>query len=189
MKSPCTLFPKCYKEVHLCDDKTIIVDCDGDDMLAHPRVLSTINNIYSTNDVWMTWGSYVHQSDASPGCSKSIPESVFLENAFREYTWSSSHLRTYYAALFKKIDYEDLLYEEKFFQSATDLAVMFPMLEMAGLRARFIEETLYIYNDLNPLNLSKINRDFQIQMENVIRKKTKYPMLFELFKDILSNNS
>lgn len=166
-----------YKGVYLCDDDTIIVDCDGDDRLAHPRVLSTINKIYSTKSVWMTWGSYIHQSDASQGFSKPIPQSVFLENSFREHVWSSSHLRTYYAALFKKIKYEDLLFEGKFFRSATDLAVMFPMHEMAGHRAKFIKKTLYVYNDLNPLNLSKVNRDFQIQMEMEIRQKPKYEKL------------
>lgn len=170
-----------YKGVHLCDNDTIVIDCDGDDMLAHPRVLSTINEIYSTKDVWMTWGSYINQSDGSPGCSQRIPPSVFEKNSFREHTWASSHLRTYYAALFKKIKYEDLLYEGQFIRSATDLAVMFPMLEMASSHARFVNKTLYIYNEMNPLNLRKVNHEFQILMEATIRKKTKYEKLDSLF--------
>jgi len=170
-----------YKGVHLCDDDTIIVDCDGDDMLADPKTLSTINEIYSSNDVWMTWGSYIHQSNGSRGCSKAVPPEVILGNAFRRYDWIFSHLRTYYAALFKKIKHEDLLFHSNYFKMATDVAVMMPMLEMAGTHSMFIEKVLYIYNDMNSINLHKVNRQFQLLMYKIILTKRPYKNLDRLF--------
>ncbi|MBA2728252.1 MAG: glycosyltransferase family 2 protein [Parachlamydiaceae bacterium] len=171
-----------YKCVQLCDDDTIIVDCDGDDMLAHLHVLSIINKIYSTNDVWLTWGSYVHQSDGLFGCCDPIPKSVIIENDFRDYEWVFSHLRAYYAALYKKINYPDLLHGGHFIPTATDVAVMLPMLEMAGDHSMFVADILYIYNDLNQLNIHKTQRKFQIEMDNIIRKKPKYNKLPQLFE-------
>lgn len=171
-----------YTGVHLCEDDTIIVDCDGDDMLAHPQVLSSVNRAYSVADVWITWGTHIHLSDNGFGCCDPVPPDVVTNNSFRDYNeWLFSHLRTYYAALFKKIKYEDLQHGGKFIPAATDVAMMLPMLEMAGHHSMYLDEILYIYNDLNQLNLHKTNRRFQMEMDRAIRKKSKYQKLDNLF--------
>ncbi len=64
----------------------------------------------------------------------------------RQLPWGASHLRSAYTWLFKKIKLEDLKKENEFIHSATDLATMYPMLEMAGKnKVKFIRDVLYLY--------------------------------------------
>jgi glycosyltransferase involved in cell wall biosynthesis len=45
-----------YRCIHACDDREIVILLDGDDWLAHPRVLQTPNAVYADppllDDVW-----------------------------------------------------------------------------------------------------------------------------------------
>jgi hypothetical protein len=54
---------------------------------------------------------------------------------------------------------------------------MFPMLEMSGHRAAFINEVLYIYNNANPISDRKIDRELQRQLEMDIRGRARYHRL------------
>ena len=68
-----------------------------------------------------------------------------------------SHLRTYKRWLVDKIDGTDFQIDGRFYPCAGDLALMFPMVEMAGpAHARFIEDVLYLYNAVNPLNEARV---------------------------------
>jgi len=58
-----------------------------------------------------------------------------------------------------------------------DQAIMFPMVEMAGDRFKYIPDILYIYNDGNPINDNKVNLDLLLACENHIRSKPAYPTL------------
>jgi hypothetical protein len=60
---------------------------------------------------------------------------------------------------------------------AWDQAMMFPMLEMSGHRAKFIRDVLYMYNADNPLNDSKVNRQLQQTLGTVIRMQKRYDRL------------
>ena len=62
----------------------------------------------------------------------------------------------------------------EYFSVASDLAIMFPMLEMAGNRQEFISEILYVYNDKNPISDHNIRRKEQILAAKEIRQKTIY---------------
>ena len=62
----------------------------------------------------------------------------------------------------------------QYFSVAWDLAIMFPMLEMAGKRQEFMEDLLYVYNDQNPICDHKIRRKDQISAAKEIRRKKKY---------------
>ena len=96
--------------------------------------------------------------------------------AFRTYR-CPSHLKTFYAWLFKKIDVEDLKIGGEFFPMTWDQAMMFPMLEMAGDRHAFIKETLYVYNMTNPINDNRVNAKLQRDLEKRIRSKPSYDKL------------
>ena len=55
---------------------------------------------------------------------------------------------------------------------------MFPMLEMSGEKHfKYISETLYIYNESNPLNDHKVNMSKVNSIVNIIRNKPKYNLL------------
>ena len=167
-----------YAAIHTCADEEIIVILDGDDAFAHPEVLTRINKAYHNPDVWMTYGQYRESTTQKIGRCAPIPTTFIQRNAYREYPWVTSHVRTYYAWLFKAIDHKDLMYENNFFPVAVDLAIMFPMLEMAGGRFEFINELLYVYNTANKLNNFKIRRKKQLECERIIRHLPRYlPLL------------
>lgn len=163
-----------YNMIHSCDDDEIIVTLDGDDHLAHSKVLQRLNEYYSNNDIWVAWSNYM-DSHGRPGCSRAIPPEIIKANGYRNYHWCSSHIRTFYSWLFKRIKREDFLQSDgKFYQMAWDVAFMTCLIEMAAERSMFINEILYAYNTQNPINDDKVNRDLQIKLEREIRAKPKY---------------
>lgn len=179
-KERCRALANLYHAVHSCSDNAIIVTLDGDDWFAHDGVLAKLNKIYSNPRVWMTYGSYAHFPDhGGRNCCDPIPRDVIEANDFRGYRWVSSHLRTFYAGLFKRISYDDLQYEGKFFPMACDLAVMFPMLEMCGDRFERVPDILYVYNISNSINIFRVNGNLQSRLDQLIRQKEKYVKLPE----------
>jgi len=162
-----------YNMVHSCHDNEIIVMLDGDDWLENPNVLTRLNKEYKKG-VWMTYGQYISHHDREIGCSCAIPNEIIKSGSFRRYKWCSSHLRTFYAWLYKQIKPEDLTHNGKWMQMTGDLAAMFPMLEMAGPKQSFIPDILYEYNYTSPLNDAKVNRNLQIELERKIRSMRPY---------------
>lgn len=164
------------------DDEDVILVLDGDDWFAKKNVLSTLNNVYTNNDCLMTYGSYIEYPSGQRGkFSKQLPELVIKNKAFRKHQWMTSHLRTFKYKLWKNVRREDILgSNEKIYAMAGDLPVMFPMLEMAEERSFFIEDILYVYNRVNPLNEDKVNHDLQLAIEYEVRNKPIYPRLEEI---------
>jgi len=169
-----------YKAVHSCKNEEIIVICDGDDWFNDEKVLHYINSVYQDPNVWMTYGQYKRYPSGQIGHCQEIPAIVTKNNHFRKYKWVSSHLRTFYAKLFKKIQNEDLLYNGEFLHAATDMAAMFPMLEMSGNHAKFIPKPLYIYNQDNPINIYKKNIKMVLHLDKFVRNKKKYDRIEHL---------
>ena len=166
-----------YTAIHSCADSDIIVSLDGDDWFAHDTVLQRINKEYSDPHVWLTYGNYVTWPRESKGVCKPIPSFICWSNLFRNYPWVSTHLRTFYAALFKKIDKNDLMDNGVFLSVLCDWAMMYPMLEMAGKHICFISDVLYVYNTGNPINDSKVDLQKMLYYERVIRTKSRYRSL------------
>ena len=163
-----------YKGVHMCQPNEIVVSLDGDDWLAHPFVLNHLNAIYQDPNVWLTYGQFQWWPKTVPGFGHAVSPHILAENKIREHGWATSHLRTYYAGLFQQIKREDLVHEDKFFPMAWDLAMMFPMIEMAGTHCKFVDEILYIYNTDNSINDHKVNANQQVDLGNIIRVKPRY---------------
>ena len=158
------------------DDDDVIVILDGDDWLAHEKVLSILDSVYSSNDVWMTYGSYKEYPGEERGrYAKQVPPEVIENNTFRDEKWMTSHLKTFKYHLFKKINRTDLLDNNgKHFTMAGDLALMLPMLEMAAFKSKFISDILYVYNRSNPINEDKVKHSLQLKIEKYIRAKNRY---------------
>ncbi len=169
-----------YTAVHTCDDLVIIVTLDGDDWLKHESVLTRVNKEYAQQGAWMTYGHYecYPKGDSEP--QKEMKPVIVHYNMYREWDWITSHLRTFYAWLFKQIKLEDFLFEGNFFDVTWDMAFMFPMLEMSGERARPIPDILYVYNCANPINDFKTKLIRQIHCDKLIRSMPKYSRLKEI---------
>ncbi len=166
-----------YNAIHSCNNWEIMVNVDGDDFLAHNNVLQVLNNVYSHENVWLTYGQFVEYPAGVKGFCEAFPESVIRSNSFRKYGCPVSHLRTFYAWLFNKIDREDLLHEGKFYPMTWDKAMMLPMLEMCGGRFKFISDVLYVYNFVNPINDCRVNGPLQAGLARVILNKKPYSPL------------
>jgi mannosyltransferase OCH1-like enzyme/glycosyltransferase involved in cell wall biosynthesis len=166
-----------YKATKLCNDDDIIVHLDGDDWFAHENALAVLNKVYSNEDVWLTYGQFQYHAIARPGYCKAFPSEVIKTNAFREYSWTVHHPRTFYAWLFRLIKRQDLQFKGKFIPASWDVAHMFPMLEMAGPRIKFIPYLLHIHNKSTAININKVIGDFQAVMNAYLRLKPKYARL------------
>ena len=152
--------------------KTIDVIIDGDDHLYSSDVLNVIEEKYFKTNCLITYGSHVSSKGVQ---GKKYPRFIREFNLFRKYFWYASHLKTFRHDLWLSINPQDFLNKNReYFSVASDLAIMFPMLEMAGNRQEFISEILYCYNDKNPISDHKIRRKEQILSAKEIRQKKRY---------------
>lgn len=159
------------------NDEDIIVVVDGDDHLIDSDVLNYLNGVYQDENIWLTHGSYIQSSDRSVGSFNQMVTNTRTYRRAQAYT--TSHLRTYKFKIWKKIKDEDLKdIFGHYYRITGDLAVMFPLIEMAGAnRIKYIERPLYVYNDQNSINDHKKNATLQIQVNAELRRKDLYEEL------------
>ncbi len=165
-----------YRSVYSCDDQEIIAIVDGDDWLKHNLALQEINAFYSLGNIWLTHGKFIEYPSMQSNWSLSIPNEVIKNNTFRQFRLPS-HLRTFYSWLFKKINLDDLLYLGNFYPMTGDMAMMFPMIEMAGERHAYNSKINYVYNLATTLSDNKIDPKLQNDLDAHIRKRPPYERL------------
>lgn len=169
----CGALANLYRAIHSCKDNEIVVTVDGDDWLYHDEVLKQLNEVYSSKDIWFTHGTLIEYPWGNVTWSEPIAPEAIEEDSFRKFK-CPSHLRTFYAWLFKKIKLEDFLYKGKFFPMAWDMAIMFPICEMAKEHHMYISEVTYVYNMANNLNDNKVDPQLQNELDRMIRNKEHY---------------
>ena len=162
-----------FRAVQSCKDEEIVVILQGEDWLAHEWVLQRLNAYYADPDLWLTYGQYRDYPTYELGSCHECKEMNFRLQPF-----PSTHLKTFYAGLFKKIRESDFISSGKFLQGASDLAYMSPMLEMSRGHSHFIPEILYISNR-GAVNV-KEDRESQLRCEKFIRALDPYPELAAL---------
>ena len=153
-----------------CTDDEILVVVNGEDSLAHEWVLQTLNRYYANADLWMTCGKYLEFPTFAPG--PTLPS----EN-IRNVSLPPLHLKTFYAALFKKIPETDLTYQGEFMPDSADLAYMIPLLEMAQGHVQYLDDVLYLVTQ-HPEKNEELHRLLEISM----REKPAYAPLTHLFE-------
>ena len=160
----------------------IIIVLDADDWLSGPDVLSYLNYFYQENDCWLTYGSYMYYPFGDMGVEPSeYPEDTIVNNEYRSDTWRASHLRTFKKKLWDKIDKKDLVDTDgEYYKMSYDQAMMLPMLEMAGQRAKYVPQILHVYNRANTLNVDKLKQEQQYNTMLRIRSKENYRRLTEI---------
>ena len=149
--------------------KTIDILVDGDDYLYSGDVLNILYEKYLSTNCLITYGSHLSSKGIQ---GKKYPKFIREFNLYRKYFWYASHLKTFRHDLWLSIDQRDLEdLNGRYFSVASDLALMFPMLEMAGNRQEFVKDILYVYNDQNPISDHNIRRKEQILAAKEIRRK------------------
>jgi hypothetical protein len=162
------------------DPTDVIISLDADDCLATPETLRIVYEAHAAG-AWVTWGSYVHQ-DGRPGIARPLAPSDFAR--IRRIPWVTSHLKTYRAGLLRRILSADLQTPDGAWLShARDMAVMYPVLEMAGYeRSRYLPNTLVIYNyaSSTEFNASAAVRGDEERAVVYVRGLPPYPRLESL---------
>ena len=158
------------------DPEDVIVTVDGDDLLANDSVLSYLDEVYQDPNIYMTYGQFLPLSKSYSKFCKPIPDTTTYRKSGQ---WYASHLRTFKNKLWKKIDDRDLRDEKgEYFKVAGDASWLYPLIEMCGSKhLKFIDEVLYLYNDLSPMNDMKANVREQLRIAAYIRSKPIYNKL------------
>ena len=152
--------------------KTVDLIIDGDDYLYSGDVFNILKERYIKTNCLITYGSHISSKGVQ---GKKYPRLIREFNLFRKYFWYASHLRSFRHDLWLALNPQDLLNKnQEYYSVAWDLAIMLPMLEMAGKRQEFISEVLYAYNDNNPISDHRIRRKEQILAAREIRQKKIY---------------
>ena len=164
-----------YQVCHLpeIDDHDICVELDGDDFFPDENVLTRVKTYYEDENVWMTYGSFVFYDGGkfTPGFAKP-PVGGFANQRMTAFT--TSHLRTWKTALFRKLTMADLTEDNgvDFIPYSCDLYFFQNMLEMAGEKhAKFITDVNYAYND-NDLSEARDNMSNVYHYTNKAKTRT-----------------
>ena len=173
--SPKTHTENLYDAVKDLHPDDVVIQLDGDDWLAHPRVLEQIAGLYQDPEVWLTYGSVLMTDGTYNG--NNMPYAP--DEDIRTSRWRCSHLKTFRAGLFQRINPEDLMFEGDWAGYAVDHATMFPMVEMAGWdRTRWVKEAIYVYNFENSVEFSDARRNaIACRVAEFFRGKPRYSRL------------
>lgn len=157
--------------IDTCEDREIVVIVGDEDRLAHEWVLQRLNQYYANSDLWMTTGKAIQ-----------IPhftlQEAFQEDFVRKAHSNHFHLKTFYAALFKKIEEKDLLFQDHFMPDSVDSAYMIPMLEMAERHHAHLSDVMYLIckNEIEDIALHN-------SAETFLENKTAYMETMQLFDE------
>jgi glycosyltransferase involved in cell wall biosynthesis len=171
-----------YEAIHSIEPYKIVVIIDGDDTLAHDKVLEKLATIYADKNIWLTSGRSKIFPSGHVIIVDPIPQEAIKEGNFRKYPGVWQHLRTFYAKLFHLIKRDDLYYKANFYPAAADMAYMKPIFEMASQgHFKMVDEVFYIYYMNNPINEFRINKDLQLECHKHVDSRPPYKPLETLF--------
>ena len=170
-----------YEVIHECDAREVVTILKGKDWLAHENVLDHLNCAYANPEVWITYSKAINYPEYQKVEGEIFPDSFFLEKKFRENGNSFiTSVKSFYAALFKAIKLEDILFQGKFIDDKIELALFLPMMEMSPKHVLFMDEITSVQNLLSrsPQHKSELQRLKQI--DSHIRLRPKYSSLSSL---------
>ncbi len=146
------------------DSDQVVVIIDGDDWLPHRHVLSDLASAFDDPGLWLTWGSYTRWPDPAyqPNPAAPYPTEVAEANGYRHHDYAAfNHPLAFRRHLWEQVTDTDLQDDRgEWMTVAYDQMIMYPMLELSGPdHQRFLPETLYVYNEQNPLSETRTRTD------------------------------
>jgi hypothetical protein len=157
-----------YREIMKLPATEIVALLDGDDWLAHERVAEQVIAMHETGAL-VTYGNYIASDGESGVCAP------YARGDYRREPWRASHLKTFRASLFHKLDEADLQIDGKWLDVAADVAVMLPLLELAGEHVLFCKDVLYVYHRASSFEASASpeERNREKAAEAAVRAKAR----------------
>lgn len=147
------------------DPEEIIVAVDADDWLAHTLALERVAEAHGAG-AWVTYGSY-RFADGRPAPWQ---RAYAPGEDPRRAPWQASHLKSFRAGLVQRLTRDTFDLEH-----GRDQALMLPLLEMAGPRAVFIPEVLYVYNWASSFEFSASPGELQEEARQVAAVRARAP--------------
>lgn len=157
----------------------IVFHLDGDDWLPDNGVISRVSRTYGSHrTLLVTYGNFIRFRDGQLR-SEGYCEQPDSFARLRELPWTTSHLKTFRYGLLRMVQRDDFLGpDSEFLVAASDMATMFPMLEMAGPdRSACFSEINYVYNQDNPHRVVNSLGSVQEVLSHYIRKRARYQTL------------
>lgn len=159
----------------------VICLVDGDDFLVRRDALAIVASLYDDPSTLLTYGQYVWPNGAPGHCRPYTPEAFA---GLRRGGYWASHLRTFKYKLYREMAAQDpglSCYRDssgEFFKTCYDIAIMTPLMEMAGLGGiRFNPTPVYFYRQ-HPANDHAIDHPRQRRDEREIFSKAPFARPF-----------
>jgi FkbM family methyltransferase len=165
----------------MLNDDSIVVILDGDDSLVNDNtIFSYYNNLYDDSTEF-TYGSCWSMVDNIPLISQPYPEDVKESKTYRQHHFNwilpYTHLRTFRKYLINGCN--DSLFQDtdgQWFRAGGDGSVFYALLEAADpKKVKVVQDVVYNYNDINPLNDYKVNSTEQNKTAREIVKMNTTP--------------
>lgn len=157
-------------------EEDVIFLLDGDDFLPHPKVFSRFAEVYSDPDVWLTYGNYQpHPRNTGQNLAYAYPRQVVKDRSFRTAAACFNHPLTFRKFLWDEVTDADMQTNNgRWFTGGYDMVIMSPMLEMCGEKHyKFLNETLYMYNAVNPISDATVNVRLVEESRQMMRRPKK----------------
>jgi glycosyltransferase involved in cell wall biosynthesis len=176
-------------QVAMASGADVLVALDLDDWLLGRGVNSFLRRLYQDRTLWVTYGSSrrwrperrVLRLRPKRNPARGYSDEEFEAGGLRRAPWLGRHLRTWRAGLMRRLDPTWLLGDQgEELTSCEDMALMLPMLEMAGPdRARFVRKALYAYN-CHGGTIMNSRRGEQLRIEEMLRARSPAPRCLAL---------
>ena len=148
------------------NDDAIVMLLDGDDSLVNDNsIFSYFNTVYE--DAEFTYGSCWSMVDNIPLISQPYPENVKNKRDYRNHHFNwilpYTHLRTFKKKLVNEVS-DDMFKDSdgNWYKAGGDGSVFYAMIESADPdKVVCLQDIVYNYNDINPLNDYKVNGEEQ----------------------------
>ena len=162
---------------NLLNNNSIVMLLDGDDSLVNDNTIFSQYNALYDGTTEFTYGSCWSMVDNIPLISQPYPEHVKQARDYRNHHFNwilpYTHLRTFRKYLIN--DLEDGLFQNQqgeWFKAGGDGSVFYALIEAADPdKVKCLQDIVYNYNDINPLNDYKVNAIEQNQNAQIIVKK------------------
>jgi glycosyltransferase involved in cell wall biosynthesis len=161
-----------------CSPDSIAINLDADDEFIGKNVLKVFNAAYQRHKAGVIYSNfywYDQGRNIMLGFTSEYTQNDKDKNMYRSAPQRFSHLRTYRSQLFLKIKEKDFKDDQgKFFTSAYDMVMYFPLMELSCGRVKKIEGFHYLYNINTGLNDYQLDRGKQAGIDSKVRRWPKY---------------
>jgi len=155
-----------YQAIRAAIDNDVVGILDLDDYLYRPTSLEIVAGYYKEHpEIMATYGTFRF----GHGHKSKLCQKYHSHDKPRKARWMASHLKTFKYAVVKHIPQDYFMYHGRWGEGASDLALMFCVMERVGLaRVKRIKESIYYYRT----NISNsLSRRIQRKYNKIWRKK------------------